>query len=81
MTGAETPFMLRDEISKIHPVSDPARKAAEKAGLFPKRFQLAKRVAGWSRAMVAEWERDPNSWVQRHQSSNKTPAEPEMVSG
>jgi hypothetical protein len=69
MNGAETPIMLRDEISKIHPVSDYARKAAEKVGLFPKRFKLTKNVPGWNRAAVNEWQSDPSAWVQRHQSS------------
>jgi predicted DNA-binding transcriptional regulator AlpA len=79
MTGAETPFMRLDEIAKIHPVSDRARKAAEDAGLFPKRYQLATRVAGWSGSMVNEWKRDPNSWV--HRARLATSAEQESVSG
>lgn len=82
MTGSETPFMRLDEIAKIHPVSDRARKSAEEAGLFPRRYQLTTRVSGWSRSMIDEWKRDPNSWVRRNRPASMAmmPAERENTS-
>jgi len=35
MASEQTPFVLTDEVEKIHPVTDRARKRAEAAGLFP----------------------------------------------
>jgi predicted DNA-binding transcriptional regulator AlpA len=56
-------FMLKDEVEKVHPVSDRARKRAEMAGLFPHRVSLALHTPGWRRSEVLAWEADPGAWV------------------
>jgi hypothetical protein len=56
-------FMLKDEVEKVHPVSDRARKRAEIAGLFPHRVPLAPHKPGWRRSEVLAWESDPVAWA------------------
>jgi predicted DNA-binding transcriptional regulator AlpA len=56
-------FMLKDEVEKIHPVSDRARKRAEMVGLFPHRVPLALHTPGWRRSEVLAWESDPVAWA------------------
>jgi predicted DNA-binding transcriptional regulator AlpA len=64
MTADVAPtFMLKEEVEKIHPVSDRSRKRAEMAGLFPHRVALAPHKAGWRRSEVLAWEADPASWA------------------
>jgi predicted DNA-binding transcriptional regulator AlpA len=64
MTAEVAPsFMLKDEIEKVHPVSDRARKRAESAGLFPPRIALALHTPGWRRSEVLAWEADPIAWA------------------
>jgi predicted DNA-binding transcriptional regulator AlpA len=62
---AASPFMRRDELKDIHPVSDRTRQRAEAAGLFPRRIQLAPHIPGWRRSEVAQWQADPNAWAMR----------------
>ena len=66
----DPPFMRRDEVKSIHPVTDRARARAEEIGLFPKRIWLAAKIAGWKRSEVNDWFADPSAWAQRHQSSD-----------
>jgi hypothetical protein len=64
MTGeVARSFMLKDEVEKVHPVNDRARKRAESAGLFPRRVALALHTPGWRRSEVMAWEADPIAWA------------------
>jgi predicted DNA-binding transcriptional regulator AlpA len=62
----DPPFMRRDEVARLHPVTDRVRARAESVGLFPKRLALAEKIPGWRRAEVNEWLSDPAGWAQRH---------------
>jgi predicted DNA-binding transcriptional regulator AlpA len=62
----DPPFMLRDEVARLHPVTDRVRARAESVGLFPKRIALAKKIPGWRRAEVNEWLSDPAAWALCH---------------
>jgi predicted DNA-binding transcriptional regulator AlpA len=66
---AEPPFMRRDEVEKIHPVTDRARRAAENVRLFPPRVQLSPHVAAWRRSEVLEWLKDPAGWAARQRTT------------
>ena len=59
----QTPFVLTDEVEKIHPVTDRARKRAEAAGLFPQRVKLALHKSGWRRSEIEAWQADPRGWA------------------
>jgi predicted DNA-binding transcriptional regulator AlpA len=61
----EAPFMLKEEVEMVNPVTDRARKRAESAGLFPRRVQLALHKPAWRRSEVEAWLADPNAWAQR----------------
>ena len=63
MTTERTPFLLPDEVEKIHPVTDRARKRAEAAGLFPQRVKLALHKSGWRRSEIEAWQADPRGWA------------------
>lgn len=63
--AATSPYMKREEIENIHPVSDRARQRAEAAGLFPRRVKLAPHIPAWRRSDVAAWQADPNAWAKR----------------
>jgi predicted DNA-binding transcriptional regulator AlpA len=65
----DPPFMRRDEVKKLHPVTDKARERAEKIGMFPKRIWLAPKVASWRRAEVSDWFADPAAWAERHRGA------------
>jgi prophage regulatory protein len=58
-------FILKPEVEGLHPVRDKARKRAEAAGLFPRRFKLAPRVTAWRRSEVEAWQADPAAWQAR----------------
>jgi predicted DNA-binding transcriptional regulator AlpA len=64
------PFMRRDEVSRLHPVTDRARTRAEAVGLFPKRISLAPKISAWRRSEVNEWLNDPAGWAERHRSAS-----------
>ena len=63
MTSEPTPFVLTDEVEKIHPVTDRARKRAETVGLFPQRVKLALHKSGWRRSEIEAWQADPRGWA------------------
>jgi predicted DNA-binding transcriptional regulator AlpA len=63
MTTERTPFLLPDEVEKIRPVTDRARKRAEAAGLFPQRVKLALHKPGWRRSEIEAWQADPRGWA------------------
>jgi predicted DNA-binding transcriptional regulator AlpA len=65
----DPPFMKRDEVATIHPVTDRARARAEEVGLFPKRIWLAAKIAGWKRSEINDWLCDPAAWAERHQAT------------
>jgi predicted DNA-binding transcriptional regulator AlpA len=66
----DPPFMRRNEVAQLHPVTDRVRSRAESAGIFPKRILLAPKVAGWRRSEVSEWLADPAAWAERHRSAS-----------
>jgi predicted DNA-binding transcriptional regulator AlpA len=65
MASEQTPFVLTDEVEKIHPVTDRARKRAGAAGLFPQRVKLALHKSGWRRSEIEAWQADPRAWAER----------------
>jgi predicted DNA-binding transcriptional regulator AlpA len=61
----EAPFMLKEEVEMVHPVTDRARKRAEAAGIFPRRVHLALHKPAWRRTEIAAWQADPNAWAEQ----------------
>jgi len=64
MTDETVPFMLKDEVDRVHPVNDRARKRAEDAGLFPRRIRLALQCRASDRSDINERQADPVAWAQ-----------------
>jgi predicted DNA-binding transcriptional regulator AlpA len=69
-----SPFMKKYEIEGVHPVNDPTRKRAERAGIFPKRIWLGPKVAAWRRTEINDWFADPAGWAQRNRTAGEKSA-------